>query len=177
MRIAALFCVALLVPGLCAAASVDNPEFKSWSKFGEGSMVEYKVQSEAAGTKTESTMTITLVEKTDEKPGLGTKTKMVVAGNEMTMPAQKRDVPAKIEQAEGSGEKPDMEEGNEDVEAAGKTLSCKTTTTVTESNGMKTTSKSYMCDDVPGGMVKMSSQTEGSVSSTTEMHLVKLDAK
>ena len=153
MRIAALFCVALLVPGVCVAGNVDNPEYKAWSKFGVGSMVEYKVQSEAAGTKTESTMTTTLVEKTDEKIVLETKTKMVVAGNEMTMPAQKRDVPATIDQPEGQGDGPEATEGKEDVEAAGKTLSCKTTETVNESNGMTTTSKVWQCADVPGGMV------------------------
>ncbi|MEZ6183973.1 MAG: hypothetical protein R3F62_03065 [Planctomycetota bacterium] len=176
MRNAVLFCLALLVPGVCFA-DVDNPEFQSWSKFGVGSMVEYKVQSEAAGTKTESTMTVTLVEKTDDKVVLETKTTMVVAGNEMTMPAQKRDVPAKLKEQEGQAGENEAQEGKDEVEAAGKTLSCKTTQSVTESNGMKTTSKVWTCDDVPGGMVKMESKTEGSVSSNTEMNLVKLETK
>jgi len=176
MRIAALFAVALILP--CFAAKIDNPEYQSWSKFGVGSMVEYTVQSEAAGTKTESTMTVTMVEKTDDKIVLETKTKMVVAGNEMTMPAQKRDVPAKVDQPEQQAQDgPKPEEGKEDVEAAGKTLSCKTTTTVTESNGMKTTAKIWQCDDVPGGMVKMTAKTEGSVSSQTEQNLTKMEAK
>ena len=43
----------------------------------------------------------------------------------------------------------------------------------TEQNGMKTTSKTWTSDDVPGSVVKIESESSGSMTSTTKMALVK----
>lgn len=160
-----------------AGDKVDNEEYKAWADAKVGTWCKFKMVSEAAGTKTEMEISAKLLEKTDEKLVLEMKTVMVIAGNKTEMPAQKKEIPAKIDkiEPEGEGMKPKTTEGDEEIEVAGKKLKCHWVETVTEIEGMKTTSKTWKCKDVPGGMVKMTTKAvgaDGSVTSDMAMELV-----
>lgn len=171
--------VSLALPVSTAAGEmVDNPEYGMWSKFKAGSSVTMKMVSEAAGNKTEMEMTNTLVEISGDKAVVETKTKMTVSGNVMEMPAQKRDVPAKVEKMESKeGKKPETKESEETIEAGGQKVKCKKTESTSEANGMTTHATVWMCDEIPGGMAKMESTSEGSMSSKTSMVATKWEAK
>jgi phosphomevalonate kinase len=167
-----------LAPAARAGEMVDNPEYKMWSGFKAGSSVTMKMVTEASGMKTEMEQTTTLLEISGDKAVLETKGKMVVSGNAMDMPAQKRDVPAKVEKvAGGEGKAPEVKESNEEVSVGGKSLKCKKTESTSESNGMKTTSMVWMSDEIPGGTAKMESSTTGAATSKTVMEAVKWEAK
>lgn len=174
MAVAAL----LAVVGVARAEKIDNPEYKNWSQFKVGSSVTMKMVTEASGMKTEMEQTTTLVELTGDKAVLETKGKMVVSGNTMDMPASKRDVPAKVDnQPAGEGKKPEMKESEEEISVGGGKVKCKKIETTTESNGMKTASKVWTCNDVPGGTVKMEADTTGAATSKTVMEAIKWEAK
>ena len=55
------------------------------------------------------------------------------------------------------------------VEIAGKSYNAKTTETTMDSNGSKTTSKTWTSDEMPGGRIKMESTTTGTMDSKTTM--------
>ncbi len=147
---------------------VDNPEYQNWSKGKAGSFVSSKMVSDFGGNKSEMEMTTTLKEISADKAVVETKTSMVVGGNKMDLPAQSRDVPAKIKKVEGKeGEKP--KEGDEEIEVAGKKLKCHWVETTTDANGNKTTAKVWTTKEIPGGMAKMESTTEGAQKGSTSM--------
>lgn len=147
---------------------VDNPEYKNWSSCKAGSWVTFKLESEAAGNKTEMEQTHKLVEINADKAVLETSGKMVVAGNTMDLPASKRDIAAKMKKVEGKeGEKP--KEGDEEIEVGGKKVKCHWVESNTEASGTKTWAKSWMCDDIPGRIAKVESKSEGSMASSMKM--------
>lgn len=154
---------------LCLQDEVANEEYKNWSACGVGSWVTMKMETEAAGNKTEMEQTHKLAEKTDEKCVIETSGKMIMGGNAIDLPANKRDVPAKIQKPSGEAKKPDMKEGDEEIEVGGKKLKCHWVETTMEHSGTKTWSKVWLCDEIPGRMAKMESKSDGAMSSTTKM--------
>lgn len=151
------------------AQQVDNPEYKSWSGFKAGAWVKFKMVSEAGGTKTEMEQTVKLVEMTPAKAVV--ETGMVAAGNKL--PAQKRDIPAKITIETAKAPK-DVKvskpaEGDEDVDVGGKKVKAHWVESTTEASGYKTVAKVWQAKGVPGGTVKMEARTTGAVSSKTSM--------
>jgi hypothetical protein len=153
---------------LCIQDEVDNAEYKNWSSCGVGSWVTMKMETEAAGNKTEMEQTHKLVEKTDAKCVVETSGKMVVAGNTMDLPANKRDIPAKIKKGDAKeGEKP--KEGDEEIEVGGKKVKCHWVESTSENAGTKTTAKVWTCDDIPGKVAKIVSKSEGAAASSMTM--------
>src|SRR6185295_11363202 len=131
-----LFCLIAfltLIASPLRAEDVENPEFKSWSKYKADTMVKSKTATEAAGQKTNMEMTTTLVEITADKAVVEMKMAMEAGGQKIDMPAQKRDVPAKI--ATGAAPtpppptdataKPDVKTGDETLKIGGKDVKCK----------------------------------------------------
>ena len=176
--------VAFAVLGLVLSAStvraedVDNPEYVQWSKFKVGSFVTMKMETETGGNKTEMENTTTLVELTKEKAVIETKGHMMMGGNKIDIPANKREIPAKVKKAEGGkGEGPKAKEGNEEIEVGGKKVKCKTVEADTEASGMKTHSKTWMCEEIPGHVAKMESHSEGAMKSSTKMWADKWESK
>lgn len=159
-----------------APAAAKHP----WANFNAGSWVKLKsvTSMEVAGNKTETTteMKYTLVEITDDKAiveletsmaGLPTPTKTTmeiplgVAAS--AMPTEAADAPKAVE-------------GEEELSIAGSTLKCKTAEIVMEANGAKTTTKTWMSEDVPGWAVKTVSNVEGPTPTQTTMELVEFQA-
>jgi hypothetical protein len=68
--------------------------------------------------------------------------------------------------------KPDVKEGQDDVSVTGKTFKCKTAETTMKNADNTTWSKTWMCDEVPTGLVKMESKNDGQFKSSTAMELV-----
>lgn len=149
----------VLVAGVVRAETVDNPEYQNWSKFKAGTWVTYKQTTDVAGNKSQTESTTKLLEVTAEKCVLETSVKMEVAGQKIEQPAMKRDVPAKFEKGNPvpQGEvkdAPKPKEGTENVTVSGNELKCRTVELEYDANGMKGVNKSWVCEDVPGMMVK-----------------------
>lgn len=168
---ATLLMVTLLVP----VEQTDNPEYKSWSGFAPGTSVTVKMVNETH--KMETVTTTTLKSKTDEELVLEIKTSMVVAGNKIDQPATTRKVPARIKKVEVKGEAPKPRTGKEKVRIGGKEYACTWMETTIEVAGNKTTSRVWTCDEIPGGLVKMTSNTTGKHAMKMTQTLVKVVRK
>jgi len=158
---------------------IDNPGYQSWAKFKPGTLVKYSSDTNAMGNQTSMEMTQTLKDINADNATVEVKMTMVMAGNKTDMPATTQMVPAKIKKvdpnAAQTADAPKTETSTEDVQAAGKTFSCKKTTITSDANGMTTKATTWTCDDVPGTMVKMESESSGSMTMSTKMVLTDLE--
>jgi hypothetical protein len=162
------------------AADTENPEYKSWAGQKPGTTVTYHMVTSAAGTKTEMDRSVKLIEVKPDAAVVEDTIVMVVAGNKNTLPAQKRTIAAKGAAAgaapnAGAGGA-DAKETEEAVEIAGKSYKCKVIAAKSEANGAKSESKTWTSTDVPGFVVKMTSNSEGAFKSETTMTLTAIEA-
>jgi hypothetical protein len=166
MGIAALTALAL------ASMAADNT---GWNNFKPGAWVKLKSTSDmtVAGHKntTSTEMKETLVSKTADKAVVETETTMM--GNTTKTKAE---IPL-TSNAKGTTTQNPAKMGNETITVAGKTFKCKTFETQSEANGMKTSTKTWMADEVPGGMVKSESTTTGSMTMKSTMEVVDFKAQ
>jgi hypothetical protein len=165
MGIAALTALAV------ASMAADNT---GWNNFKPGAWVKLKTTSDmtVAGHKTTTSteMKETLVAKTADKATV--ETEMTMMGNTTK---SKADIPL-TSKATGTAQNP-AKMGSDTITVAGKTFKCKTFEVQSEANGMKTTTKTWMADEVPGGMVKSESTSTGSMSMKSTMELVDFKAQ
>ena len=162
--------------------TIDNPAYQAWAKFKPGTLVKYSTETNAMGNASTMETTQTLTDITPDKAMVEVKISMVVAGNKMDMPAQPaQEIPAKIKKVDASANPPSAttapDVSTEDVQAAGKTYSCKKTTVISEQNGLKSTTTTWTCDDIPGSVVKLDSEVTGSMTSSTKMILSDFEPK
>jgi hypothetical protein len=181
MRIALLAVTAAAVWSGTAAAqeTVENPEYKNWSQFKKGASVTLKMTATASGMTIETLVTTTLVE-------VGTKLKLEMTsitkagGMEIKSPPFAREVEktltlppgAKAEDVKAQKPEGRFAEGSETVKVAGTEFKTKWYQSKIEAQGLKTETKQWMCDDIPGGMVKMEATTTGAAGSTMKMEVV-----
>lgn len=169
--------LSMLCSSAALAEKVKNPEYEMWSKFKAGAMSKVEGKTVAAGTESKQTITTKLVEITADKAVIEMVIEMDAMGNKMAMPAQKREIPATIDAPAGAPATPaappaDAKTSEETVDVAGKSLKTKVVEATSESNGMKVHSKTWTCDEVPGGLVKSEAHTTGAMESKSEMTLV-----
>ena len=154
-----------------AAAPKSEPAKSSapkhmWGSFKKGSFAKLKTVSDTAGTKSEMTMTHTLVDLTADEAVVETEMAMTGFSNKST-----NKFPLKAPEGGKAVDGPKPKTGSEEIEVAGRKLKCTWTEIETETSGIKTTAKSWMCEDVPGHLVKSVSKSTGAatMSSTTEL--------
>jgi hypothetical protein len=149
--------IAALLLAVGAQEKIDNPQYALWKSFKPGSWVKHKMVMDAGGRVVETEATSTLVEVTPDKVVLEHKTVMNMAGRKMEMPANKMEVPSKIEKKEGQKAPSEKEE---DVTVDGKTYKCKSMEwEQTADKGQPMKGKGWVCTDVPGGVVKSEMST------------------
>ena len=172
--------VTLMVGGAWAQEAgkqeqVDNPQYKSWVQFKVGSFAELKSVTAIGQSSTVMSMTYTLKSVAADKLVVTMQTAMEIAGKKMAMPASDMVIPAKI--AKGKEKAPSAaKKGSEKLKLAGSKLDCKWIEQTIAASGSTTKSKVWMCDDIPGGMVKMTASTTGEVKSESTMTLAKFKA-
>ena len=160
MAIAALTTLAVI------SVAADN---SPWSNCKPGAWSKLKTTSETTVAGQTHNITIetkmTLVSKTAERATVETETTMLGSTTKT-----KADIPLRSD-AKGAGQTP-VKMGSETVTVAGKTFQCKSVEVQSEANGMKTSTKSWVADEVPGGIVKSVSTSTGPMSSKVAMELV-----
>lgn len=171
----------VLACGSAFAEQIDNPQYTAWAKFKPGTSVTTQMQSDMGGSKTEIETTMTLVEINADKAVVENKSTMNMAGQKMDMPAQKTDVPAKIDKPAtppgGEAPKADVKESSEDVDVAGKKVTCKVVEAKTTANGMNMQSKTWTSDEVPGHLVKSETTSDGAMKGTTSTKVTAMTIK
>lgn len=156
-----------------ATKKIDNPEYAQWAVFKVGAFVELTTESNQGGMSSTLKMAHKLLELTAEKAVVETTMTTVAGGQEMAMPAQKRDVPKVVEVPDVQVpetkpvDAPKVKEGEETIEVGGKKVACKTFETTMEFSGMQTWRKTWTSKEIPGQTAKMESKTEGKVGEVT----------
>lgn len=150
-------------------------ENTGWNNCKPGSWVKLKTTSDTTVAGHTTSMAIetkqTLVSKTADKAVVETETTMM--GNTTKTKAE---IPLTSNAKAATTQNP-AKMGSETITVAGKTLKCKTAEVQSEANGMKTNTKSWMSDNVPGMIVKSVSTSTGSMSSKVTMELVDFKAQ
>lgn len=155
-----------------AEETVESPLYKQWAKFKPGTFVTYKQVTEVADQKMAGEATYTLLEVAPEQVVIEIKSSMTMPdGKKLDTPPQKMPYPAKIPKSEAPPEatkeekpdpaKPKITEGTDEVEVSGKKYKCKTTATEMKQGDQTMVSKTWMSDDIPGGLLKMETTGPG----------------
>jgi uncharacterized Zn-binding protein involved in type VI secretion len=154
-----------------ATKKIDNPTYTEWAKFKVGAFVETTTETTQMGQTSTMKSTTKLVELTADKAVIESSVVTMAGGQEYAMPATKRDEPKTIEvpdvKAPEPKDKPVVKEGEETIEVTGKKVACKTHEMTMDISGMKTWSKTWLTKEIPGGMAKMESKTDGKVGEMT----------
>ncbi len=154
---------------------IANPEYGRWASFGTGS--EVVMRTVDASHDMEMRSTTTLQSKGDKEIALEVEISLVVAGTSVDLPARTRKLPATIKRAFVGGAVEPPETGEETLGIAQHDLRCTWTQTLIEAGQSKIQSKVWMCADVPGGLVRMESETTGATKMMMKQHLVSFVAK
>ena len=181
-RASALSAVVLaLAAGPTAAQEmIENHEFTSWSKFKKGTAITTKITTAAAGMSSELTVTLTLAEVGTDKLVLEQSSVTKVMGMEFKQPAVKRDVPKTVAVPKGTprppapGAKPEgtYEEGTETLKVGGMEVKTKWYKVKLEMGGIKSDTKMWISEDVPGMIVKMEGTTAGANATESKLEVV-----
>jgi hypothetical protein len=164
-RLALVCAMALLGGGMSIVArgeQVDSPRYQAWAKFKVGSSHTLQGEADAGGMTIHSEMTETLAEVTDDHVTVETTNTTNVMGRDHTTPPRRRTIPAKEDIKDAK------QVGTEDVQAMGKTFSCKVWEVTEAPTGAAPgqpganagdqrhgSAKIWASPDVPGGVVKM----------------------
>lgn len=124
----------------------DNPEYKRWSKFKVGSWVRMARSGNAWARGGEL---IELIELTDEKAVIRTTAQAMPGGR---LPAAgEREIPAKRQKKDEA--KPSAS-GDEELTIGEAKLKCHWVETESKGQGNTIKTKTWTCDEVPGGVVQ-----------------------
>lgn len=167
-------------PAAPTAEKKESAARHPWGSFKVGSYVAGKTTTamEVAGRKMNTVIETktTLVDLSADKATI--ETEMTAAGKttktktEVPLTAGTPGTPT----ATPAANAPALKTGTESITIAGKSLNCKWTEMETEVNGAKTVTKTWMSEDVPGGVVKMVSTASGAMKSETTMEVVDFKA-
>jgi hypothetical protein len=180
-RIASAVAVLALATTTLAQETIENPEFKSWSKFKKGTSVTIMNVTDAGPVKSETIIVFTLVEVGADKLVLETTSTAKLNGMEFKNPPEKRDVTKTITLPKGTP-KPDpnakpkgtVGEGTETVKIGGTEFKTKWQQIKLKQGDMDIESKTWMSDDVPGMLVKMETKTRGANPATITMEVTEV---
>ncbi len=168
------------VAAMATAEQIDNPQYAQWAKFKVGAFVTLKSTTDMGEFKTETEMTTKLISLTAEMAVTELTGSTIAMGNKVEMPPQKTEIPARMEKPEmpegvtpeAEAPKPKTSEGEEEVTVGDQTLKCKWYETVVEEGANKTVSKTWMCEAVPGSVVKSETTVEGEAKATMKTWIV-----
>jgi hypothetical protein len=156
---------ALVIGGATVGAraeQIDSPRYQAWSKFKVGSSHTLSGEMNAGGMQIQSEMTQKLVEVADDHVAIETTNTTNVMGRDHTTPPRREIIPAKEDIKDAK------EIGTEDVQAMGKTFTCKVWEVTDmpaapagrpgakpDDQQRHSSAKIWSSTDVPGGLVKM----------------------
>lgn len=123
-----------------------------WGSFKKGSFVKTKsiMEMTSPAMKNETTSTMTLKDLTADDAIV--ETEMVIPG----VGPQKSEAKLPLKGPEGkAADGPKPKTGSEEIEVAGKKLKCDWIETESEANGVKSVTRIYNNQDIPGFMAKM----------------------
>jgi hypothetical protein len=171
-RLAAVALMVLAAGSAAAQETIENQEFKQWSKFKKGASVTMKSTTDLGKMKVEAVITTTLIDVGPDKLVLETSSVSKINGMEIKVPPMKRDVPKTVtvpkvdKKDDPKAEKPKTEEGTETLKVAGVEVKTKWSKATADVMGTKTEAQYWFSDDFPGGLVKSVTKIMGANPAT-----------
>lgn len=156
----------LLLLLLAAQDDAENPAWRAWAKFKEGTSVTMKSDVRLGSTRTESEVTWTLKSIDDKKAVVEMRTVTEINGARREHRAELIH-DAREKKREPPKDAPRPEEGEEELEIDGAKMKCRWGRTTTGAGGQKTVSTTWFCDDVPGGMAKQETKSDAMTMTMT----------
>lgn len=153
---------------------VDNPLYQHWAKFKPGSYATLRTVSEAFGRKNETVVTVTLKQVSAESVLVMKRT--LVSSGDRSVPRKPvlEEHLAKITPAELKKQGPQgkLAEGDEEIEIAGKKFKTHWVRTKTELDPITVETQRWLCEDVPGRVVKVVSKAKGPIQAESAGEVV-----
>ena len=143
--------LALAMLVLSAVQAQDNPQYEYWAGCKPGSWVKHRMEFENQGKLMEYESVTRLLEVTPEKVVVETMRRLKTGDRSVDSPPQRSEIKAKEAPAGRT-----VSEKEDEVTVAGRTLKCRYYEVETDSadKKSKTTVKSWMSKEIPGGAGK-----------------------
>jgi hypothetical protein len=164
----------LLMIGAAPAAAQDvaNPAYTAWARFEPGAMARYSGNSKTMGIDTTVETSIRLVSKASDKVVVEVTRKVTTAGETVDESPRKEEIRATV--PAGRGMTP---VGEETIAAMGRQFQTRVYQRTEAGGEIRALVRTWMSDDVPGGVVKVDSRTEGPVAMSTLIELKEFRVK
>ncbi len=186
-----LFTGGLLLLSAAGLARADAPDaYASWAKVKVGTSVTLDKITETAGQKSETDITYTLEQFNAEKATVGMAGIMQVGNSQFDIPSQELEIPNNaLPSAAAPNSSPstspstspsdsgDGKPTHEKLKLGGKTYDCDVSEVTSDIDGTKTTTRTWLCKDVPNLLVKSLTTRTGKVESKTTVELEKIESK
>ena len=161
-----ILAAALLAALPLLAQEKESPEYEYWASCKPGSWVKTRMEFDNQGQKLEFEAVTRLLEVTPEKVSVETLRRMKQGDRSVDSPPQRSEYKAK-DPRKGKT----IDERDEEISVAGKTLKCRyyEIETETPDKKSKTTVKAWMSKEIPGGAAKseiLSPQFKGPIRIT-----------
>jgi hypothetical protein len=145
----------------------DNPDYKAWAGFKEGSWVKRKTTSlSRAHGKSELETTFKLLQLTPEKAVIEISCDVLSKGKRESQPVRRQEIAAKapppFKFAGSAAPKPKTQEGEEELKIAERTVPCRWVLESWAGGSRKT----WQSSEIPGGLAK--SEMKGPEGGSTE---------
>ena len=134
----------------------DNLDYQYWKSCAPGSWVKLKVESAPAGKPVVKEVVLRLVQVTPQEAVVERQTRTTAEGRTIPEPPYLDKIPAKKAKADLV-----LREGEEEIEVAGKKLSCRVLEMEQAAGAEKNRIKLWASNEVPGGAVKMELRKPG----------------
>lgn len=168
--------VACLLTTLCAAVAtaqdVPNPAYEAWSKFKPGATAKVVGSTKTMGLETVVEITTRLVEVTPQQATVEVSAVITSGGNRVEQAPERAPVAARVKQSEAPAPV-----GEEEITVNGQKYHCRVYELKKTEDGTTLTARTWMSDQVPGGIVKVESVTSGQVASDTRFELKEFKAE
>src|ERR1051325_4020684 len=164
MRFLVLIAMAVLSASTLAQ-EIENPLYRDWAAHRVGTMVKYSIITVRKGYRMEVQRSARLVSIRPEKLLLEESAAMEAGDSNVDFPASKIEIPARTEASSIAAITPAATHGEEKLNVGNAELLCAWREQRTES----TTTKTWSCDKIPGGLVREEISRLGELLSTTTM--------
>jgi hypothetical protein len=161
-----ILAMAVLAAAVLAPQDKGNPQYDYWANCKPGSWVKNRMEMENQGQKIEYESVTRLLEVTPEKVVVESLLKMKTGDKTVDSPPRRSEIKASDKQQGKT-----VNEKDEEITVAGRTLQCRYYEVVTEAaeKKPKMTVKAWMSKEIPGGAAKSevtSEQMKGPIRTT-----------
>lgn len=164
--------IVLVFSQVALAQNVPNPMYSAWMKFKPGATATYSGESRTLGIDATIETTIKLVNVASDKVTIEVRRKVTSGSDTVEQPATTETIQAVLPASIAMAADPD-----EEIEVNGRKYKCRVfrAQQVESADGKKVdlglVSRTWLSEEVPGGIVRVDARTEGAIGLSTSLTL------